>query len=56
MRDRNISLNYINEIILALKEPIGIDSNIRVELVDEVPILASGNRKPIINEWKNGQS
>ena len=56
MRDRNISLNYINEIILALKEPIGIDSNIRVELVDEVPILASGKRKPIINEWKNGQS
>lgn len=35
-----------------LKQILGDDSDISVEYVDEIPILASGKRKPVINEWK----
>lgn len=35
-----------------LKEILGNDSEIEVEYVDEIPILDSGKRKPVINEWK----
>ena len=35
-----------------LKKILGEDANISIELVDEIPILASGKRKPVVNEWK----
>lgn len=27
--------------------------DIRIEQVNEIPVLASGKRKPVVNEWKN---
>jgi phenylacetate-CoA ligase len=47
----NIEL-YIKPAIEALKAVLGQDANIRIELVDDIPILASGKRKPVTNEWK----
>nr|WP_319510897.1 hypothetical protein [uncultured Draconibacterium sp.] len=35
-----------------LKEVFGSNSIIEISLVDEIPVLASGKRKPIVNEWK----
>lgn len=36
----------------SMKEIIGEDAAIEFELVDEIPVLASGKRKPVVNEWK----
>ena len=38
--------------IQEIKNILGDDAEITVELVDEIPILASGKRKPVICEWK----
>ena len=35
-----------------LKELLGNEAHISVELVKEIPILASGKRKPVLQEWK----
>lgn len=52
-----IRLNLHNEegmdaTIQEIKNILGDDAEITVELVDEIPILASGKRKPVICEWK----
>ena len=39
--------------IRELKEILGDDAVIETELVDELPVLASGKRKPVVNEWKH---
>ena len=41
-----------NEILKALKMYVGSDANIQVEYVDEIPLLASGKRKQVINNYK----
>ena len=38
----------IEEILEAVKQYVGADANIRVEKVDEIPLLASGKRKQVI--------
>lgn len=38
--------------ISQLKEIFGEDSQITISLVDEIPVLSSGKRKPVVNEWK----
>lgn len=43
---------YISSIVALLKEPLGDDAEIQIELVDDIPVLSSGKRKPVINEWK----
>ncbi len=42
----------INELLTELKKYIGQDANITVEFVDEIPLLASGKRKQVINNYK----
>ncbi len=38
----------IEEILEAVKQYVGADANIKVEKVDEIPLLASGKRKQVI--------
>lgn len=47
--------NTISQIIPQLKEYLGNDAIIKVQLVDEIPVLASGKRKPVENLWKKEQ-
>lgn len=48
----NKHINSFDEVINELKEYIGIDAHIKTEIISEIPILASGKRKSVINEWK----
>lgn len=47
----NEKLNLENT-ISEIKSVVGEDANICVEYVDDIPVLASGKRKPVICEWK----
>lgn len=40
--------NLVNEI----KEIVGTDASITIEKVNDIPVLASGKRKPVVCEWK----
>lgn len=40
------------ELLDAIKEYVGIDANIHLEYVDEIPLLASGKRKQVICNYK----
>lgn len=51
LRDKE-SGNSIEKAIIDLKEQIGPDANIQVEFVSDIPVLSSGKRKPVVNEWK----
>jgi len=43
----------VDEVVAQIKEILGgAEANVQVEMVDEIPVLASGKRKPIVNEWK----
>lgn len=59
-KDYIFRLNAIKEeiqedrIIYYFKKYLGEDSNILFEYVDEIPLLASGKRKKITNEYKKG--
>lgn len=44
----------VDAAVSQLKEHLGYDANIIIEYVEGIPVLASGKRKPVINEWKNG--
>ena len=46
----------VDSVVEMLKEKLGYDANISVEYTDDIPVLASGKRKPVINNWKNGKS
>ncbi len=37
----------------SMKAVVGRDAVIDFEKVDSIPVLASGKRKPVVNEWKN---
>lgn len=41
-----------NAILDALKGYVGSDAMIRIEYVDEIPLLSSGKRKQIVNNYK----
>lgn len=41
----------VNDMIKQIKEFLGEDANIVAELVDEIPVLRSGKKKPVKNEW-----
>lgn len=43
----------LNEAIEKLYEVLGEDAEISIEIVNELPILASGKRKAVVNEWKH---
>lgn len=42
----------LDSIVDQLKEYIGKDANVLIERVSDIPILASGKRKPCVNNWK----
>ncbi len=39
-------------IINQLKEYLGSDADIKISKVEDIPVLASGKRKPVVNNWK----
>lgn len=41
------------EVVGLLREKLGDNADIKIEFVDEIPVLASGKRKPVVNNWKN---
>ena len=49
---RNGQSCSLDSAISYLKEYIGFDANIELEIVSEIPVLSSGKRKPVVNEWK----
>lgn len=56
-RKYTIRLNMEDQVstdacVKELQELLGSDADISVELVKEIPILASGKRKPVLQEWK----
>lgn len=56
-KEYKIRLNMENDTsadacIEELKEILGSDAKVVVERVAEIPVLASGKRKPVVNEWK----
>jgi phenylacetate-CoA ligase len=40
------------ELIQSLKQSLGEDARIEIELTDEIPVLASWKRKPVVNAYK----
>lgn len=51
IKDERIKLQE-SEIILEMKEILGDNAHITIEWTDEIPILNSGKRRVVINEWK----
>lgn len=49
LRDKSVSLDPI---LSELKEYLGSDALITINHVNEIPILASGKRKPVVNNWR----
>ncbi|MCI8826666.1 MAG: phenylacetate--CoA ligase family protein [Lachnospiraceae bacterium] len=45
--------NNVDNTIYEIKTVLGNDAKITVEYVNDIPILASGKRKPVICEWKH---
>lgn len=42
----------MNSLMSEIKEIVGKDADITVEMVNDIPVLASGKRKPVVCEWK----
>ncbi|MBR1762683.1 MAG: phenylacetate--CoA ligase family protein [Eubacterium sp.] len=42
-----------SKVIQLLSDALGADSNVQVKYVDEIPVLASGKRRYIVNEMNN---
>lgn len=51
LRD-GIEHNSLNDAVITLQESLGIDAEIKIEKVEDIPTLQSGKRKPVVNEWK----
>ena len=52
MRKSIDASTYLHSAIAELKSVLGEAANINIEQVDDIPVLASGKRKPVVNEWK----
>lgn len=52
MRTRSDNDEYLRPAIVELKKVLGQEADIKIEMADEIPVLASGKRKPVVNEWK----
>jgi phenylacetate-CoA ligase len=44
--------NRVDELIHEFRQYFGADADIRIEYVDEIPLLASGKRKKVVNEYR----
>ena len=42
----------VQDLLKNVKGVVGEDANVRVEYVDDIPVLRSGKRKPVVCEWK----
>lgn len=56
-KDYRIKLQVINDsdidkIMKEIKLIVGDDANINIDLVDDIPVLTSGKRKPVVCLWK----
>ena len=52
-----LKLNYkenleLENLIKEIKEIVGDDADVSIERVNDIPVLASGKRKPVICEWE----
>ena len=52
MRNSDSAKDYLAPVIPELKATLGESAVINIEQVNEIPVLASGKRKPVVNEWK----
>lgn len=50
----NVPKNFtrIGEVVELMRKLLGQDADINVERVEEIPVLASGKRRYIVNDWK----
>lgn len=46
------NFEYGKDLINSIKDDFGNDAKVTIELVDEIPPLASGKRKKVVNEYK----
>ena len=46
--------DYLYPAVIELKKVLGDTAVLKIEEVDDIAVLASGKRKPVVNEWKNG--
>lgn len=52
MRTQASAIHYLEQVIPILKETLGEDAVVSIEQTNDIPVLASGKRKPVVNEWK----
>ena len=45
--------SQIEKVLNELKGILGEKADISVELVNDIPLLTSGKRKPVVCEWKH---
>ena len=43
--------NAVSDMVKQIKSFLGENARIKVERVDDIPVLVSGKRKPVKNEW-----
>lgn len=48
--DNDTELTAIKNIV---SEILGSEASIQIEIIDEIPVLTSGKRKPVVCEWKD---
>lgn len=51
MKTNKIASDYLQPVLPILKETLGEDAFITLLQTDDIPVLTSGKRKPVINEW-----
>lgn len=44
--------SQFSELVKNFSEILGEGANLKIEEVDEIPVLSSGKRKPVVNNWK----
>lgn len=52
LNDCDDAVAYMQSAVDVLKESLGADAEIRIESVTDIPVLKSGKRKTVVNNWK----
>lgn len=52
LKDCDDATSYMQSAIDILKESLGADADIQIESVTDIPVLKSGKRKTVVNNWK----
>ena len=53
MLKKDCAIDSLNEANKLFQDILGEDADFRMIEVNDIPVLASGKRKPVINEWKS---